>query len=346
MKIRKSLPKKSIHLSFLTSFIILFIASLVFTVSTTAHALQVGDYKQLNSMFKQVSEQTDYTIDDLNTLFKDVEIKQKIIDAMERPAESTMTWTRYRKIFITDKNISRGADFWRKNEDTLMRAEEKFGVAAEIIVATLGVETRYGRNTGNYPVIDALSTLALEYPRRSKFFSAELKKFLLLTDDHKLNPLDVTGSYAGAIGLPQFMPSSYRAYAVDFSGDGHSDLVNSIEDAIGSIANYYHVHGWKMNQPISWISSSVNSSADRLLVKKRKTDRTLSFFLDKGFTQQEPVSGDTKAGLIKLNGDKQPEYRIVFDNFFVITRYNTSKLYAAAVQELGAAIKTRVQQTK
>jgi membrane-bound lytic murein transglycosylase B len=141
-----------------------------------------------------------------------VEIKPQIIETMERPAESTMTWTRYRKIFLTEKNISRGAEFWKTNTETLRRAEKKYGVSPEIIVATLGVETRYGNNTGNYRVIDALSTLALEYPRRSKYFTAELMNFLILTDEHKLDPLAVTGSYAGAIGLPQFMPSSYRHY--------------------------------------------------------------------------------------------------------------------------------------
>jgi membrane-bound lytic murein transglycosylase B len=315
-------------------------------VSPPVFSLQTSNYKQLESLFEQVAGQTDYTVPELHALFEEVEIKPKIIEAMDRPAESTMTWTRYRKIFLTEKNISRGAEFWRTNLDALMRAEEKFGVSAEIIVATLGVETRYGRNTGNFRVIDALSTLALEYPRRSKYFTAELKNFLLLTDEHKLDPLAVTGSYAGAIGLPQFMPSSYRAYAVDFSNDGYSDLVNSVDDAIGSIASYYHEHGWKAGQPVSWLATDVKSSADKLLVKKRKTDRSLNTLLAKGFTLQEQVDPKSKVGLIKLNGDKHPEYRIAFDNFFVITRYNTSELYATAVQLLGEEIKFRVQATK
>jgi membrane-bound lytic murein transglycosylase B len=315
-------------------------------VSPLAFSLQTSNYKQLEPLFEEVAMQTDYTVPELHALFEEVEIKPKIIEAMDRPAESTMTWTRYRKIFLTEKNISRGAEFWQTNSDALMRAEKKFGVPAEIIVATLGVETRYGTNTGNFRVIDALSTLALEYPRRSKYFTSELKNFLLLTDEHKLDPLAVTGSYAGAIGLPQFMPGSYREYAVDFSNDGYSDLVNSIDDAIGSIASYYHEHGWKTGQPVSWLATDVNSSADKLLVKKRKTDRPLDDLLAKGFTLQEQVDPKSKVGLIKLNGDEYPEYRIAFDNFFVITRYNTSKLYATAVQLLGEEIKFRVQAAK
>ena len=320
----------------------LIILALVF-VSPSAFSLQTSDYKQLDTLFKQVASKTDYTVPQLQALFESVEIKPRIIETMDRPAESTLTWTQYRKIFLTEKNISRGAEFWKTNSNTLARAEKKYGVPPEIIVATLGVETRYGSNTGSFRVIDALATLALEYPRRSKYFSRELENFLLLTDQHKLDPLSVTGSYAGAIGLPQFMPSSYLSYAVDFSNDGYSDLVNSVDDAIGSIASYYHEHGWKPGQPVSWLASDVNSSANKLLVKKRRTDRSLNELLQKGFTMQEPVDPEIKVGLIRLEGDKDPEYRLAFDNFFVITRYNTSKLYATAVQLLGEEIKFRLQ---
>ena len=319
---------------------------LLISVSPCVPALQISDYKQLETLFKEVASKTNYTVPQLQALFEQVEIKPRIIETMDRPAESTMTWTRYRKIFLTEKNISNGAEFWRTNADTLARAEEKYGVPPEIIVATLGVETRYGSNTGNYRVIDALATLALEYPRRSKYFSSELKNFLLLTDQHQLDPLAITGSYAGAIGLPQFMPSSYRAYAVDFSNDGYSDLVNSVDDAIGSVASYYHEHGWKSGQPVSWLATDVKSSANKLLVKTRKTDRPLNELLQKGFSLQEKVDPDTRVGLIKLEGDESPEYRVAFDNFFVITRYNTSMLYATAVQVLGEEIKSSVQAIK
>ncbi|MGB5765514.1 MAG: lytic murein transglycosylase B [Arenicellales bacterium] len=312
-------------------------------ICQSAFSLQTSDYKQLDTLFRQVAGETSYTVPQLEELFKDVEIKQNIIEAMERPAESTMTWTRYSKIFLTEKNIKKGVEFWQAHAEILARAEKEFAVAPEIIVATLGVETRYGSNTGNYRVIDALSTLALEYPRRSKYFTAELKNFLLLTDQNKLDPLGVTGSYAGAIGLPQFMPSSYRSYAVDFTNDGSSDLVNSIDDAIGSIASYYSKHGWKPGQPVSWSATSVSDQASKLVVKKRKTDRSLKKLQKAGVVVQEQGFLDASVGLIKLTGDQGPEYRVAFDNFFVITRYNTSKMYATAVQLLGEEIKTRVQ---
>ena len=320
-----------------------FLLLVLMAISQSAFSLQTSDYKQLDTLFRQIAGETSYTVPQLEEMFKTVEIKQNIIEAMDRPAESTMTWTRYSKIFLTEKNISRGVEFWQTNAETLARAEKEFAVAPEIIVATLGVETRYGSNTGNYRVIDALSTLALEYPRRSKYFTAELKNFLLLTDQNKLDPLAVTGSYAGAIGLPQFMPSSYRSYAVDFTNDGSSDLVNSVEDAIGSIASYYSKHGWKPGQPVSWPATSVSDQASKLVVKKRKTDRPLKKLLKAGIVVQEQGFSDARVGLIKLTGDQGPEYRVAFDNFFVITRYNTSKMYATAVQLLGEEIKTRVQ---
>lgn len=320
-----------------------FLLLVLMAICQSAFSLQTSDYKQLDTLFRQVAGETSYTVQQLEELFKDVEIKQNIIDAMERPAESTMTWTRYSKIFLTEKNIKKGVEFWQTHAEILARAEKEFAVAPEIIVATLGVETRYGSNTGNYRVIDALSTLALEYPRRSKYFTAELKNFLLLTDQNKLDPLGVTGSYAGAIGLPQFMPSSYRSYAVDFTNDGSTDLVNSIDDAIGSIASYYSKHGWKPGQPVSWSATSVSDQASKLVVKKRKTDRSLKKLQKAGVVVQEQGFLDARVGLIKLSGDQGPEYRVAFDNFFVITRYNTSKMYATAVQLLGEEIKTRVQ---
>ncbi|HEC26398.1 MAG TPA: lytic murein transglycosylase B [Gammaproteobacteria bacterium] len=313
--------------------------------SPSAFSLQTSNYKQLDKMFDEVASKTAYSVTDLEALFQKVEIQPRIIEIMDRPAES-MPWYQYRKIFLTEKNISKGAEYWIKHADTLARAEKEFGVPPEIIVATLGVETRYGTNTGGFRVIDALSTLGLEYPRRGKYFTKELKNFLLLSDENKLDPLAVTGSYAGAIGLPQFMPSSYRAFAVDFNGDGYSDLVNSAEDAIGSIASYYNEHGWKPGQPVSWSTKDVSSKAKKMVVKKRKTDRVLSDLLRKGFVLQEQLDPETRVGLIKLEGEKGPEYRVAFDNFFVITRYNTSELYATAVQLLGEEIKARVLASK
>jgi membrane-bound lytic murein transglycosylase B len=245
-------------------------------------------------------------------------------------------------LFLTEKNIAAGVAFWKAHADTLERAEKKFGVPPEIIVATLGVETRYGTNKGSYRVIDALATLAFEYPRRSKYFTAELTSFLLLTDAQKLSPLEVTGSYAGAIGLPQFMPSSYLNYAVDFSDDGHSDLVNSVDDAIGSIASYYKVHGWQPGKPVSWGAGKVSAAASKLVTGKRKTNNSVGGLRKAGVVIDGKIDASTPAALVSLEGKNGPEYRVAFDNFFVITRYNTSKLYATAVQLLGENIRARV----
>jgi membrane-bound lytic murein transglycosylase B len=321
-------------------FFVIFLFSSLLPLAS--QALERSQYKQLDAIIDQVSQKTSYSPAELEELFGSVEILPRIIKVMDKPAES-LPWYKYRKLFITDKSIENGVVFWKNHEDTLQRAWEKYGVPPEIIVATLGVETRYGTNTGSYRVIDALSTLAFEYPRRSKYFTRELTNFLLLTDAHKLSPLEVTGSYAGAIGLPQFMPSSYLHYAVDFSNDGYSDLVNNVDDAIGSIASYYSVHGWKTGEPISWSAARVDAAASKHVTGKRKTNSRLGKLRSAGVVVDGDAADDTPAALIELEGENGNEYRVAFDNFFVITRYNTSKLYATAVQLLAEEIRSRVQ---
>ncbi|KAF1052868.1 MAG: Membrane-bound lytic murein transglycosylase B [Stenotrophomonas maltophilia] len=217
-------------------------------------AAQAGDYDGSPQVAQFVSEMTrDYgfAAEQLNSLFHDVERKQSILDAISRPAERVKTWKEYRPIFITDARISRGVDFWNQNADALARAEKEYGVPAQYIVAIIGVETFFGRNTGNYRVMDALSTLGFDYPPRADFFRKELKEFLLLAREQQVDPLSLNGSYAGAMGLPQFMPSSFRAYAVDFDGDGHINIWSDPTDAIGSVASYFHQHGWKPGDPVA-----------------------------------------------------------------------------------------------
>lgn len=177
-------------------------------------------------------------------VFAEVQRKQSILDAISRPAERVKPWKDYRPMFITDARIARGVDFWRQHEAVLARAEQEYGVPAQYIVAIIGVETFFGRNTGNYRVIDALSTLGFDYPPRAEFFRKELREFLLLAREEQLDPLTLKGSYAGAMGLPQFMPSSFRNFAVDFDGDGHINIWNNPDDAIGSVASYFKRHGW------------------------------------------------------------------------------------------------------
>ena len=201
---------------------------------------------------KALVEEHNFSAEEIKLIIGQAEKQQKIIDSMNSPAEFTWTWDRYRKLFIEPKRIKNGKIFIKKNLETLERAEAHFGVPKEVITAILGVETRYGKIMGSYRVLDALSTLSFDYPRRSNFFSQELINLLLLARENDLDIFKLKGSYAGAMGYGQFIPSSYRAYAVDFDNDGSVDLLNSVEDAIGSIGNYLYQHGWKSNYPIIW----------------------------------------------------------------------------------------------
>ncbi len=264
--------------------------------------------------------------------------KQGIIDAITRPAEGK-PWHAYREIFLTPKRIEGGEAFWKRHRDLLTRAEERFGVPAEVIVAIIGVETLYGGYTGNYRVIDALATLGFGYPRRGEFFRGELEAFLLLVGEQALDPGTVKGSYAGAIGLGQFIPSSYREYAIDFDGDGRIDLLDSVADAIGSVANYLHRHGWRQGMTITSRAQGANSSHTDFVEAGMKPTFTLAQFAEAGITPERQDARCDKASLIRLEGRQGDEYWLGCDNFYVITRYNHSNLYAMAVTQLSEAIR-------
>jgi len=273
---------------------------------------------------------------------QDARFKQSIVDAISRPAEAK-PWYDYRPIFITDKRIKGGIEFWKENEKLIAQASEQFGVDPQFIVAIIGVETLYGRITGSYRVLDALTTLSFYYPDtgndRSAFFSSELMNFFILGDEERISLDDVTGSYAGAMGLGQFMPSSYREYAVDLDGDGRRDLWSSMADIIGSVANYLHRHGWEPGQPVSY-PAIVSDNADMNLVTKRdfKPKKSVTEIAGGGFKSAEPVSGDKLAAVAGLEEEDGYHYWLTFKNFYVITRYNRSPLYAMAVFELSEAI--------
>jgi membrane-bound lytic murein transglycosylase B len=252
----------------------------------------------------------------VNQVFKNASKQQKIIDSISTPAEFTWTWDRYKKLFIEDKRIKNGKKFIQDNLNSLERAEEEFGVPKEIIVSILGIETRYGKIMGNYRVIDSLMTLGFDYPRRAEFFKDELIKFFLLTRENDLNIYEIKGSYAGAMGYGQFISSSYRAYAVDFDEDNSIDLFNSVDDAIGSIANYLKVHGWKKNGTIVYKSKPNN------VRNIYKPHNSLSKFI--------PLS---------FNENGKDVYFIGDDNFVAITKYNRSHFYAMAVYYLSEEFK-------
>jgi membrane-bound lytic murein transglycosylase B len=281
-----------------------------------------------------------FTRKDLNRVFGKAQFQPAIIKAMEQPAETALaSWQAYRAIFINPQRVEAGVQFWNRNAEPLKRAAAEFGVPEEIIVGIIGVETTYGRNIGTYRVIDALVTLAFDYPKRAQFFRGELENYLMLSREAGIDPLRVKGSYAGAIGIPQFMPGSYRRFAVDYDGDGTSNLATSPADAIGSIGNFLKAHGWARGEPVAF-SAEVSGEGWRKLVEGGITPASRAADLP-GFGVKLAVflQPDTRCALIELETPGQPsDFRVTLQNFFVLTRYNRSNLYAAAVLDLATEL--------
>lgn len=292
---------------------------------------------EVRAFIDEMADRHEFRAEELATLFREVNFRPDIIDAMKRPAEKR-AWHEYRPIFLNDRRIDGGVGFRREHRETLARAEEKYGVPPEIVTAIIGVETLYGRNTGRHRVVDALATLAFDYPPRSAFFRGELEQYLILAREEGLDPLSVTGSYAGAMGTPQFIPSSYRHYAVDFDGDSHRDLLGNVDDAIGSVANYLGSHNWRRGAPIvSRVRPGVQVPAE-LVARGIKPDLTVAEYAALGVSTEDELPGDAAAAVIELEGAAGPEYWLGLDNFYAITRYNRSSLYAMAVYQLAAEI--------
>ncbi len=275
--------------------------------------------------------------------------QQSILKAISRPAEKSLTWGEYRKIFIESKRISQGVKFWQENQETLALAEKTYGVPAEIIVSIIGVETRYGRITGSYRVLDALATLGFDYPRRSEFFLGQLKEYLHLVKEENVDITSLKGSYAGAMGYGQFIPSSYRNFAVDFDNDGKRDIWKNKKDAIGSVANYFAEHKWKPGEPVISAVSFAQTADESWFSKGRKgliPNQTISDWQQRGVNAQLDLSPEGKAILMRLKMGKDDQYWLGLHNFYVITRYNHSKLYAMAVYRLSEQIKMAYEKRK
>jgi membrane-bound lytic murein transglycosylase B len=278
----------------------------------------------------------------LRKLLKAAKTQPAIIEAMERPAEKAKPWFEYRPIFVTEKRIKEGADFWIAHRRELDQASVRSGVAPEYLAAIVGVETYYGRLTGSYRVLDALSTLAFDYPARAKFFKDELEQFILLTQETGLDPLTVKGSYAGAMGAPQFMPSNYRRYAVDANADGHVDLWKNWSDVCASVGNYLKEHGWNAGEPVlSEAAVDADKSAD-LDGHTLALSDTVGSLQAKGVAFDSALPPDAPVILIAADEPDGVHWRVGYNNFYVITRYNHSALYAMAVYELAAAVKQRI----
>ncbi len=292
------------------------------------------DKPDVKQFIEEMVENHGFSASDLEQVFANAEYKQSIIDAITRPAEKTMIWKDYRKIFLTEKRISAGKQFIRDHEKVLLEAEREFGVPVSVIAAVLGVETFYGQRMGSYRVIDALSTLAFEYPPRATFFRKQLEEFLILARDERQNELKLLGSYAGAMGYGQFIPSSFRSFAIDFDKDGIRDIWQNPADAIGSVANYFSAHHWQSGQPVTDRLTTVTGSQGQLFGDQLEPHVKAAELIDQGIKVAPSIAADDLVTpLLFLGGDGE-EYWLGYYNFYVITRYNHSQLYAMAVYQL------------
>ncbi|WP_349431789.1 lytic murein transglycosylase B [Methylomarinum sp. Ch1-1] len=297
----------------------------------------IEDSDLLNDFVNNMATKHQFDAAELKQLFQSVEIKQNIVETISSPAEA-MPWYRYRKIFMTDSRVNEGLRFWQENEAVLARVEQQYGVPAEIITAVIGVETRYGAHTGTYRVIDALATLAFAYPKRSPFFTSELEHFLLLCREEQLNPLEPLGSYAGAMGMPQFMPSSYRAYAADFDRDEKRDIWHNEADVIASVANYFARHHWQKGAAIAFPVTAEGEAYQHGLSKGLQPDVSVAKLKQWQVTVPEQLEPDETVKLLEFEQEQDHQLWAGLHNFYVITRYNHSPLYAMAVYQLSLAI--------
>lgn len=295
------------------------------------------EYKQgISKFISEMSQKHGFEKQSLMELMSKASYSQRVVDSMNSPYEAK-PWHVYRPLFVTEERIKGGIEFWNKHADILKRAEDKYGVPPQIIVATIGVETKYGRFMGDHLVLDALTTLAFTYPKRQRMFRKQLESYILLLSEEDIDPANTHGSYAGAIGKPQFMPGSYRAYAVDFNGDGRRDLLKNTADAIGSVANYYHTHGWRKGELVT-IQAKSKGGYKQHLNSWLKPTNTITELRKSGVEASKQLPAHTRCNLIELDAGTDDELWFGFHNFYVITRYNTNNQYAMAVYQLSQKI--------
>lgn len=299
-------------------------------------AIELDASPTMSSLTNRLVSEGIYTRAELEALLGPIEVDDGVLKLFARQAEAK-PWYEYRNIFLKQDRISAGKEFMQANRELLDAVYDEYGVPPEVITALIGVETFYGTRMGSRSVLRSLATLTAAYPRREKFFGKELETFLSLLKTENLVASDMEGSYAGAVGIPQFMPTSYVAYAVDFNGNGKRDLVHEVEDAAGSVANYLVEHGWKREAPISrWLDQPVSPSAEKLVAKRAKPELTVLTLRQNGISLNE--SDDTKVSLNRLETSSGMRYFVGYGNFYALTRYNPSNKYAMAIVELSQAI--------
>lgn len=323
----------------------LFCLGLCLTFCVSAFSRTLPQQENVQSFIGAMVSEHHYNRQTLEALFDQVKLKPSIIKAMNRPYES-MTWKKYRDLFLTKTKIANGVTFWKQHQTLLSTISKKYQVNPEILVATVGVEAAYGKNTGTYRVMDALSTLAFDYPRRAPFFQNELEQYLLFIRRYNIKPFSVYGSYAGAIGQPQFMPSNIRKFAVDYTKQHTIDLSHNEADVLASIANYYHHNTWRYNQPIATRAILTHSAKHNIQNYLGKTSYTINALHHRGIAGETPLPSDTRVSIIQLKSKNTAEYWLGLHNFYVITRYNPSDFYAMVVYQLAQKIKTRHYTTR
>ncbi|HUA90541.1 MAG TPA: lytic murein transglycosylase B [Steroidobacteraceae bacterium] len=280
---------------------------------------------------------------EVRALLKAAQPQPKIIDLMNRPLEKAAPWWEYRDHFVTPERIEEGVQFWNDHREALERIAGQYQVPPEYIVAILGVETKYGHVLGKYRVLDSLSTLAFDYPARQAFFRSELEQFLILAKENKLDPLTLVGSYAGAVGAPQFMPSSYRRYAVDADGDSRRDLWGDWDDIFASVGNYLREKGWTPDGPVLTDAALDPDPAFQIDPKNLELNETVASLAARGVKVDLELPPDTQAVLVSAEQRDGPAYRVGFHNFYVLSRYNASARYVMAVNDLAQAIAVRAR---
>ena len=323
-------------------------------IMIAANPIYASDYDTNNvkNFIQYMKKEHNYDGEALLQLFSEIKTEERIKKFFKKAPERTLTWngcdikekncTNYKKLFVTKNNVTRGLEFWRENYSILKKAEDKYKIPAEIIISIIGIESKYGSRTGSFKTFDTLASLSLgpNKGRRAKFYRSELINFLLLCKENDLDPRSIRGSYAGALGKPQFISSSYRNYAVDFNNDKKIDLWNSNADVIGSVANYFSKHGWRYNQPVLSSINKGNISSLRTESKKSyKPSTSYAVYLSKGLKSIENINEDEKLSVIVRKEQSGDVFNFAHKNFYVITRYNRSRLYALAVHFLSVELR-------
>jgi membrane-bound lytic murein transglycosylase B len=314
------------------------------SAASKAHEIARFDLSrsEIRAFVTQVSERNSFDAQRIDALLGKAVPQESIIEAMTRPAEKTLPWWQYRARFLTSERIAAGLRFWELHRERLERIAAEHGVPPEYILAILGVETLYGRHTGRYRILDALATLAFDYPPRGEFFRGELEQFLLMARDSEVDPLTARGSYAGAMGLPQFIPSSFRKYAIDGDDNGKRDLFEDADDVVASVANYFVEHGWQRDEPVLaevTAAAGIEPSGDESSVPRALAlSDTVGSLRARGYVFATELPESAPAMLVAAEAETGPAWRVGFRNFYAITRYNRSARYAMAVNDLAQAL--------